>query len=216
VKHWAVALGLLGSAFAGDANTKALAAKVDAHYNALQTLKAHFVETYTGPGVQREESGTLFLKKPGKMRWDYAQPTEKVFTSDGKTAYFYVPGERQARKAPVKKLDDLRSPLRYLLGKTKLDKEFDNLQAGGDKADVAGDVVLKGQPRYMQDRISEVELEVSPQGVIHGIRIVETDGSVTQFRFSDEVENTSLADSQFKLVPPAGVEVIEGAEVGEQ
>src|SRR5207302_2010578 len=106
---------------------KKIASAVDARYNSLQSFKADFVETYSGNGVSRHESGTLALKRPGKMRWDYREPRQKLFLSDGKTAVFYVPGERQARKTAVKKLDDFRSPLRYLLGKTKLEKEFDRL-----------------------------------------------------------------------------------------
>src|SRR3954469_17887749 len=100
---------------------------IDRHYNDLRSLSAQFTETYRGAGITRSESGTLWLRRPGKMRWEYTAPREKLFVSDGKTAYFYVPGERQARKAPIEKLDDLRSPLRYLLGKTKLKKEFENL-----------------------------------------------------------------------------------------
>src|ERR1019366_5316734 len=100
----------------------AIADKVDQRYNHLQTLEAQFSETYSGAGMTRKESGTLTLKKPGRMRWDYDQPRPKMFLTDGTTAWFYVPGERQVRRAPVKQLDDLRSPLRYLLGKTKLEK----------------------------------------------------------------------------------------------
>ena len=81
------------------------------------------------------------------MRWEYAEPKEKVFVSDGKTAYFYVPGERQARKAPVKDLDDLRSPLRYLLGKTRLKKEFANLTVRA--GDQPGAVLIRGVPTGM-------------------------------------------------------------------
>src|SRR3954463_11699526 len=88
---------------------------LDRHYNDLRSLRAGFTETYRGAGITRTESGTLWLRRPGKMRWDYMEPREKLFVTDGKIAYFYVPGERQARKAPVDKLDDLRSPLRYLL-----------------------------------------------------------------------------------------------------
>ncbi len=97
---------------------------VDKHYNGLASLEAGFSESYRGGGLARSESGTMWLKKPGKMRWEYDNPVKKLFVTDGKTAWFYVPGERQARRAAVKRLDDLRSPLRYLLGHTKLEKEF--------------------------------------------------------------------------------------------
>ncbi len=100
---------------------------VDKHYNGLASLEASFSETYHGGGLARSESGTMWLKKPGKMRWEYNTPVKKLFVTDGKTAWFYVPGERQARRAAVKSLDDLKSPLRYLLGHTKLEKEFSSL-----------------------------------------------------------------------------------------
>src|SRR5262245_54275162 len=98
---------------------------VDAHYNQLKSFKASFAEIYHGPGVSRSESGTVWLKKPGRMKWAYREPKEKIFLTDSENAYFYVTGERQARKTPLKKIDDIRSPLRYLLGKTRLQKELD-------------------------------------------------------------------------------------------
>src|SRR6266852_3814184 len=91
----------------------AVAAAVDAHYNHLRTLQTEFTEVYRGSGIERTESGTLWLKKPGKMRWEYRSPREKLFVSDGKTAWFYVPEDRQARKTAAKKLDDIRSPLAF-------------------------------------------------------------------------------------------------------
>jgi len=100
-------------------DVKAEAAAVDNHYNHLHSLQAEFTEFYVGSGMDRVESGTLWLKKPGKMRWEYRSPREKLFVSDGKDAWFYVPGDHQARKTPVRQLDDLRSPLALLLGKTK-------------------------------------------------------------------------------------------------
>ena len=144
-----------------------IASIADAHYNHLKSFKAGFTEIYSSAGISRSESGILWLKKPGRMRWEYHQPREKLFLTDGKTAYFYVPGEHQARKADVKKLDDIRSPLRYLLGKTKLEKELDGLSFASDvKPLQAGNVVLRGIPKDMKDRVSDVLLEISPSGQI--------------------------------------------------
>ena len=194
----------------------ALADKVDSHYNHLKSMRALFTETYNGAGMSRTESGTLWLKQPGKMRWEYEQPRKKLFISDGKTAWFYVPGEQQARKAPVSKIDDIRSPLRFLLGKTKLLKEFNELGfAPNIKPVVSGDLVMRGSPKGMEDRLSLVVLEVSPEGQIHRIMLEELDGSVTQFTFTDEVENLQVADNLFKFQPPAGVEVVEATELGD-
>jgi outer membrane lipoprotein carrier protein len=193
----------------------AIAQAVDERYNHLRTLQTDFTEIYRGAGTERAESGTLWLKKPGKMRWEYRSPREKLFLSDGKDAWFYVPGERQVRRTAVKKLDDLRSPLAFLLGKTKLEKELQALSLVRDPAPdvaplVAGDVVLRGVPKSLADRVSQVLLEITPEHWIGRIVIEEVDGSVTEYRFTDQRENVAVPDRQFQFVVPNGVEVISG------
>jgi outer membrane lipoprotein carrier protein len=201
--------------FAAEKSVGDVAKAVDAHYNALRAFSADFSESYQGAGISRSESGKLWLKKPGKMRWEYEQPRPKLFVTDGSTAYFYVPGEQQVRRAPVKKLDDLRSPLRYLLGKTKLQKEFDGLDFAPKVAPIAaGDIVLHGQPKSMADRVNDVVLEISPeQNVIVRIIVEEVDGSRTEFRFTNIRENPEVEDAKFRFTPPAGAQVIESTDV---
>ncbi len=104
----------------------------------------------------------MWLKKPGKMRWEYQTPVPKLFVTNGKVAWFYVPGERQARRATIGRLDDLRSPLRYLLGHTKLEKEFSAWLFPMRRPDRAGDAVITGVPKGMEDRVSKVDLEITP------------------------------------------------------
>jgi outer membrane lipoprotein carrier protein len=189
-------------------DAEALARKVDQRYNALRTLRMDFTEQLATAGVQKRESGVLTLKRPGRMRWDYKQPQEKVFVSDGKTAYFYVPGERQARKAPVKKLDDLQSPLRYLLGKSQIAKELEGLKREGN--------VLSGTPKHMKDRVERVELAINPEGLIERIVIEDIDGTRTEFAFSNIQENVAIADQQFKFSPPPGIEMVETTQIQPQ
>jgi outer membrane lipoprotein carrier protein len=210
----AVWFGWTSTPGAAGATVPEIAAKVDQRYNHLQTLQADFTETYRGAGVSRSESGVLWLKRPGKMLWDYRQPRPKVFVTDGKAAWFYVPGERQARKAPVKKLHDLRSPLRYLLGKTKLEKELAGLSLATDASpEMPGDIVLRGAPKGMEDRISSVVLEVTPEGEIVRMVVSEVDGSSTEYRFGNRRENHPIADQRFQFSPPPGVEVIEAHDL---
>ncbi len=190
-----------------------VARRVDRQYNLLHSLKASFTESYEGLGIHRAESGTLLLLKPGRMRWDYDQPHPKLFLTDGQTAWFYVPGEHQARRLPVKQLDDLRSPLRYLLGKTRLEKELVGLSVAPDqKPAVAGDVILRGIPKGMSERVSQTLLEIAPEGLIVRIVVEELDGSVTEFRFLQQRENVEIPDAQFHFVPAPGVEVVAGTE----
>jgi len=97
------------------------------HYNHLQTLQTEFTETYRGAGIERKESGSLWLKKPGKMRWEYRSPKEKLFLSDGKNAWFYLRRSPRCVRTSVKKLDDCVRRWAFLLGKTRLEKELEGL-----------------------------------------------------------------------------------------
>lgn len=192
-------------------DVRAIADAVDNHYNHLRSLQTDFTEIYRGNGMDRTESGTLWLKKPRKMRWEYRSPREKLFISEGQDAWFYVPSERQARKESFRKLEDLRSPLSLLLGKTKLDKELRGLSLAPDKTPaIAGNVVLRGVPKGMENRVDQVLLEITPSHEIARIVLEETDGSVTEYRFSGQKENLPVADERFKFSPPPGVETIEG------
>jgi outer membrane lipoprotein carrier protein len=208
--HLVLILCLSVCALAADAakDAKTLARKVDQRYNAMRTLRMDFTEQLETAGVRKRESGVLELKEPGRMRWSYTQPQEKVFVSDGKTAYFYVPGERQARKAPVKKLDDLQSPLRYLLGKSRIADELEGLKLDGN--------VLSGTPKHLKDRVEKVELTVTPDGLIQRIVIEEVDGTRTDFAFTNIQENAAIADTQFRFTPPAGTEIVESTQIQPQ
>jgi len=194
-------------------DVRTLANKVDQRYDHMHSMEARFTESYTGAGMSRTESGTVVMKKPGRMRWDYDQPRPKLFLTDGSTAWFYVPGERQARRTPVKQLDDLRSPLRYLLGKTKLEKELDGLSLAPDATPInPEDVMVRGVPKGMRERVAQTLLEVTPSGLISRIVVEELDGSVTEFRFLQQKENVEVSDQQFRFAPPPGVEVVAGTE----
>jgi outer membrane lipoprotein carrier protein len=187
-----------------------VAQAVDQHYDRLHSLEADFTEIYQGGGIERTESGTLWLKKPGKMSWEYRSPEEKLFVSDGKDAWLYLPVEKQARKSSLRKLGDLRSPLAFLLGKTKLEKELDGLSFAPDvQTWKAENSILRGVPRGMEDRVSQVLLEITPEHRIARIMIHGVDDSITEYRFSNQKEDVQIPDSKFRFVAPAGTETIE-------
>jgi outer membrane lipoprotein carrier protein len=192
-----------------------LASAVDEHYNHLNSLQAEFTEIYHGSGMDRTETGTLWLakgglKKPGKMRWEYRSPREKVFVSDGKDAWLYLPDEQQARRTEARKLDDIRSPIAFLLGKSKLEKELQGLSLAPDVAPLApGDVILRGVPQAMAERISEIILEVNPEHRIVRITINAVDGSATEYRFADQKENQTISEGLFRFRPPPRTETID-------
>jgi outer membrane lipoprotein carrier protein len=184
----------------------ALAKKVDAHYNHLGSLQARYTERYRGMGMDRSETGTLLLKKPGRMRWSYDSPAGKVFVMDGKWAISYTPGDAQADRVPAKQMDDLHSPLAFLLGHAELGKELEGLTV----APTEGGFALSGTPKGMQAKVRVLSLTVDAAGQIHGMRMEEVDGAITEFSFTELKENVPATDADFRFTPPAGVTVVDG------
>jgi outer membrane lipoprotein carrier protein len=186
-----------------------LARRVDQHYNQLHTLKAGFSEQYEGLGMHRSESGAMLLRKPGRMKWEYqngqGRPSGKVFVLDGKYAWFYAPGDTQVQRIAASQLDDLRSPLRFLLGHTKIESELQNLTL----ATAPGVYTLAGVPKGQQQRIAKLALTVTTSGAITGIQIEEVDGAQTRFTFTGEEPDAQIPESAFHFAPPAGVPVVD-------
>jgi outer membrane lipoprotein carrier protein len=183
-----------------------LAQRVDRHYNHLHSLKAQFTEDYEGLGRSRSESGTLLLLKPGRMRWDYAHPSGKLFILDGKFAWFYTNGDSQVQRIAAKQLDDFRSPLRFLLGHTQLEKEIDHLTA---MPAANSTFTLTGIPRGQERRAQRLTLTVTAEGVITAIDIQETDGADTRFTFTGEQPNVPIPPATFHFTPPPGIPVVD-------
>lgn len=199
-----LALAVLVPRLASAEVDSALIKRVDDHYNHLKTLKARYTEHYTGLGADRTETGTLLLRKPGLMRWSYDQPPGKVFVLDGHNAWFYTPGDPQVSRAPAKQLDDMRSPLRFLLGHTQLAKELDGLATTSEGPSVR----ITGVPKGMENRVRLITLLVSPEGAIQRMKLEETDGATTEFSFTDQQENVTTNPADFVFTPPAGVPVV--------
>ncbi len=204
---WAfAAVGAAPAQGSAQLDAKALAQRVDRHYNRLHSLKAGFTESYDGLGVHRSESGTLLLEKPARMRWDYNTPQGKVFLLDGKYAWFYTPGDPHVLRLKAKDLDDLRSPLRFLLGHTELQKELEQLTV---KAAANGEFTLTGVPKGQENRIAHVAITVTAEGAITAIEIEETDGAMTRFAFTDEKTNAPIPSGAFRFTPPVGIPVVD-------
>lgn len=183
-----------------------LAQKVDHHYNQLHSLKAGFSESYEGLGMKRTESGTLLLLKPGRMKWDYTSPAGKIFVLDGKYAWFYTQGDPHVQRIAAKQLDDLRSPLRFLLGHTELEKELNHLSL---TAAPNGLFTLTGQPKGQEKRIPRLAVTVTAEGTIIGIEIEEIDGALTRFAFTNEEPNAPASPAAFRFTPPAGIPIVD-------
>ncbi len=202
-----LAVLLVRSACAQAPSSSAILKAVDAHYNHLRSLRTRYTERYTGMGLTRAESGTLTLKKPGRMLWAYDSPAGKVFVLDGHFAWFYTPGDAQAQRIPAKQMDDLRTPLRFLLGHTELAKELDGISV----VPASQGFRISGVPKGMGNRIRQITLEVTPAGSILKMTLEEIDGATTAFAFTDQQENIPTRDADFTFTPPPGVGIATGA-----
>ena len=193
-------------ASAAESPTQHLLKEVESRYNRARTLQVKFSETYNGMGQEaRTESGILYLRKPGRMRWEYSKPAGKLFVSDGKVVYLYLPDEKRVEKMPLKDTEDMRAPLAFLLGKLNFEKEFQNIQA--QPADDGS--LVTAEPKSESLPYSKVEFRVSATFVIRKLHIVGQDQSILDFTFEDEKLNPALANSMFEFHPPPGAQVVD-------
>jgi outer membrane lipoprotein carrier protein len=197
---------LADPAFVHGAELETLIHKTEARYNKAQSLKLDFSETYTGIGRPvQSESGVLYLRKPGRMRWEYTMPPGKLFLSDGKEVYLYVPGERRAERQKLRESADMRAPLAFLLGKLDFSKEFKSLKIRDD----GQNQWIVAEPKSQNLAYTEVEFRALPTGEIRNVRVTGQDRSKLEFTFSNEQLNAPVSPSLFVFNPPAGVEVVE-------
>ncbi len=159
---------------------------------------------------KQQESGHLYLMRPRMMRWEYRNPEDKLFVSDGKTVYFYVPADRQVSKEAVKQSFDDRIPLMFLLGQTNLRNEFTRFELLNTKPFFEGTKVVRMYPKRKTD-LQEIVMEVDPSNYeIRRLRFAHSDGSRSEFIFSSIRINTGLRAPMFDFKVPPGVDVVQG------
>ncbi len=200
---------------------------LETHYAAARTLQADFLETYSDSGREtRIESGKVYFSRPGRMRWEYQAPEEKLFVSDGKTLWFYVPSDRTATREPVKHSDDWRTPLALLTGKVNLSRLCSRVEFAEPAFNAAGNAILSCWPRGEKapsaghsssgdpmtgsaGGFTKVFIELNPtSGQLSDVRVIEPGDIALDFRFGAWQENLPLSDSLFDFLPPKGVAIV--------
>ena len=181
------------------------ARRVEERHKSVRDLQARFVQTYRSRLLGREivERGTVSIKSPGRMRWEYRDPEPKTFVSDGKTFYFYVPADKQVI---VRDQTDTRGVTAQLLaGRLEILEHF---EVGMETLE--GRERLRLTPRKADPELERLYLDVDGSYRIRGIEIVDPQGNESRFEFQDLRENIGLPDRLFKFDVPRGVEVISG------
>jgi outer membrane lipoprotein carrier protein len=192
-------------------NLSKLLEGVDRTFNRMKDFSADFVQFEQNSLNQKDQaSGHLYLARPRMMRWEYKQPEEYLFVSDGKMVYMYVPADRQVRQDQVKDTLDNRIPLMFLVGRSNLRGEFEKFELLPRKPEVEGMAVIQMYPKRKTD-LAELLMEVDPRTyLIRRLVMTHADGSSDDFRFSNIRTDGGLKDSLFKFKPPAGVTILEG------
>jgi outer membrane lipoprotein carrier protein len=213
------------------ADAKAVARALESRYARAHTLKASFFERYSdGKGVAQAESGTVYFSRPGRMRWDYESPEQKLFLVDGTNVWFYVSADRTVSRAKLKESSDWRTPIALLVGKADLsrlcrsidivDPALADSRGPEDRPLQEGDTVLRCTPRKSSsdsadtgDSLREVLLETDPRARLVRIVLREAGNVETEFRFGNWQENIPLPEAQFHFQPPPGVTVVDEANL---
>ncbi|HLY61402.1 MAG TPA: outer membrane lipoprotein carrier protein LolA [Terriglobia bacterium] len=185
--------------------------RLESSYHTVKALRAEFVQTYVANGQTRVESGTVMFARGGRMRWDYRQPEEKLFLSDGKYLVLYVPAEKQLTRSRVKESDDVRVPFRLLLSRLNLRRVFGRFEFA-DQAlrPEPGDRVLRALPKHEDESgYHEVLMEITPEFDIRRLVIHFTDHSSMEFTFKGIDRNVQTNSGLFNFTPPPGTEVID-------
>lgn len=177
---------------------------IEDRYNNIKTLKVNFTETATSPGGRRpSQSGTLYLRKPGKMLWQYTTPPGKFFLSDKEFTYDYEPNAHRVEKEKLKQGDDPRGPLAFLLGKVDFERDFKQFETK--------DGAITAIPKTADMPYRLVTFAVAPDYSIKKLSVTQQDGTVIDYTFDGEVKNPPLADSMFKFTAPPGAVVVDAA-----
>ncbi len=183
-----------------------VAAAIELRYNRLATMRSEFEQSLEYAGRRRMiEAGTLYLRRPGKMRWDYALPEGKVAVGDGEMFHIYNPRTNQVRQLKLDETADLRAPLAFLLGRMRLKRQFRNLRL----ETVAGESVLVADGRTGGEYFSHVEFAYDPDNFrLRRIAVYGRDDSLNVFRFRREILNPALELELFEFRPPEGAEIL--------
>ena len=196
----------------GDAAT-ALATSIQRHYDQVRDFQADFTHTYVG-GILRKktvEHGRMAVRKPGRMRWTYTQPEQKLFISDGNRVYSYVPADKQVYVAAVPADDQATTPALFLAGKGNILRDF--TVAAVEVPDApAGSAALKLTPKRPEREYDWLNLVVDKSSLALRMLVTsDSQGGLSTFAFTNLRENTGIADKEFVFVMPRGVDVITDA-----
>jgi outer membrane lipoprotein carrier protein len=189
----------------------ALARALQERYRKIADFTADFVQESRGgplPATSRAE-GTVAVKKPGRMRWNYKKPQRQEIISNGVTVYWYFPDDKEVQRADVPRENEATTSMLFLAGKGDITRDF---TASSAQSSVPGTIALKLTPRQTDSEFEYLVVSLDPATLqIRGLTTRDFQGSDNTITFRNLKENTRVSDSVFDFKIPRGV-VVTGAQ----
>ena len=195
----------------GAQSLEAVVAGVEGAYARLAYLRADFTQQAFNKSLGQtiKAEGIVYLKRPGKMRWEYRAPAPQQIVSDGQSLWVYTPDLNQVNVGEAPRA--LAGPAgSFLAGLGKVSEEFTvRFLNPANKADEAGNLVLDLTPRRPTPVLTRLILSVDPREFLTRKAVLydQFDNTVTML-FTRTMVNAGLQDRLFIFTPPKGVAVV--------
>ena len=190
--------------------------QLQARYEKTKDIQADFAQKTMIEGFERPiaSSGKVYIKKPGRLRWNYLDPSIEDIYVNRDDVKVYVPEHKQVLIGKLTQMAASKAPLELLLGAAKLDESFDVEPTSGKGRGVGGIPLLTLLPKSHEGEagksLQRIVIEVFPKTYfIRTISLYEASGNVASFEFSSLQSNIGLGDALFDLKLPADVEVVK-------
>lgn len=200
----------------GADDVKEVVKKLQARYEQTRDLQAEFkqftkIEGFATPIMS---SGRMYIKKPGRLRWDYLDPNVEEIYVNRNDVMMYVPEHKQVLVGKLTQMAASQAPLQLLQGAAKLEEQFEVEATGSGERGEGGLPLLTLLPKGTGDEsvrtVVRIVLEVQPKTYfIKRVSIHEISGNVSTFQFTNLKPNSGLKNALFEFTVPAGVEVVK-------
>ena len=184
---------------------------LESTYGKMNDLKAEFTQVAQNRSLGQDvkAEGTVYLKKGGKMRWEYKSPSPQQIVSDGTYLWVYTPELNQVNKGDAPKA--LAGPAgSFLQGLGKVREEFTvRFLNPANKADGTGRPVLDLTPKKPTPLLTRLVLTLDPKDFVvrQAVLYDQLQNTVTM-SFTRVVINSGLSDTLFAFTPPKGAAVV--------
>ena len=179
---------------AADAERAQAIARADAWFAALDTLQARFLQ-FSPDGA--EAGGALALDRPGRVRFDYDDPSPILMVADGSTVAWADFDLETIDRLPLS-----ATPLRYVLGEAALGST--NAVQQVNRADERIYITLVDPDGETDGRLTLIFHDADPAGpaeamALEGWYVVDAMGGLTEIRLFEAQRNTRLDPRLFIL-----------------